>query len=150
MNTNSRNVTLRFLLETDLEDMLAVTLSMKQNVMGEKLDAIKAAKNFRHFMNLLNKKTYGNSFRRHGKKIEVIPVLETSYSGRLHYHLAIRNPYPEKPEWFESQIRNLWSNTHWGYSGIDIQTGADTGWIGYIAKLGPHDEVDWENMHKVR
>lgn len=79
-----------------------------------------------------------------------LPVLETSYSGRLHYHLAIRNPFPKKHEWFETQIRKLWGKTDWGYSGIDIQTGADTGWINYIAKLGPHDEVDWENMHSVR
>lgn len=150
MNTNSRNVTLRFLLETDLDDMLAVTLSMKQNLLGEKLDSIKATKNLRHFLNLLNKQSYGNSFRRHGKKIEVIPVLETSYSDRLHYHLAVRNPYPEKLQWFETQIRRLWSKTDWGYSEIDIQTDVDTGWINYIAKLGPHDEVDWENMHKVR
>ena len=150
MNNDTRNATRRFLLEADLKNMSAVTLSMKQNIISNKLDAIKATKNLRHFMNLLNKEAYGNSFKRHGKRIEVIPVLETSHAGRLHYHLAIRNPYPEDGLWFDLQIPKTWNKTDWGYSELNIQHGADTGWINYIAKLGPHDEVDWENMHVVR
>lgn len=150
MKSLERKVIRDFLRESNFENMMAVTLSMKQNIKGERLDAIKAARNLRHFMNLLNKKAFGNSFNRHGKRIAVIPVLETSIGLRRHYHLAICNPYPDQPLWFESQIKQLWKKTYWGYSENDIQHGANAGWVNYITKLGPHDEVDWENLYRVR
>src|SRR5271155_5760572 len=31
---------------------------------------------FRHFMNLLNRAVFGAAFRRHGKRLRVLPVLE--------------------------------------------------------------------------
>ena len=71
------------------KNSLSITLTMKQGVKNDYLDNIKADKNFRHFMNLLNKKIYGNSHRRFKKSISVIPVLEKSVEGRFHYHLTL-------------------------------------------------------------
>lgn len=149
MRIDERKVTREFLQEFNFENMMSVTLSLKQNIYGERLDKIKAQRNFRHFMNLLNKKVFGNSFRRHGQRIKVIPVLEISRDNRLHYHLAICNPYPDQAIWFETQIEQLWKKTRWGYFQNKIDHGADAGWIDYITKLGSHDEVDWENMCRV-
>lgn len=150
MENRQQNVTRQYLQQSNLENMAAATLSLKQRAFGEKLDSIKASQNMRHFLNLLNKKAFGNSASRQGVKVEVIPVLETSTGGRLHYHLAIENPQPEQPFWFEIQIEKLWKKTRWGYSENNIQHGADAGWVNYITKLGPYDEVDWENLHRVR
>jgi hypothetical protein len=150
MITDQKAVTSRFLQQMKFANMAAVTLSLKQNINGEHIDRIKASKNIRHFLNLLNKKIYGNAFQRYGKKIEVISVLENSYSGRLHCHLAINNPYPEEPIWFETLLHQQWKKTRWGYSENNIQHNANPGWINYITKLNPHDEVDWENYHTDR
>ena len=150
MNSAERKAIRKYLSKDNFENMLSVTLSMKQRELGEKLDPIKASQNLRHFLNLLNKKTFGNSFKRNGRRVEVIPVLENSCAGRLHYHLAIRNPNLDRSFWFETQIKHLWSNTRWGYSENKIERYADAGWIKYITKLNSHDEVDWENFYRVR
>jgi hypothetical protein len=42
----------------------------------DKIDDYPCRQAFRHFMNLLNQATYGNAFRRHGKRLRVLPVLE--------------------------------------------------------------------------
>jgi len=147
MNTNPKIDTRQFLQEVNFTHMVAVTFSMKQNIEYERIDKIKASKNIRHFLNLLNKKTYGNASHRYGKKLAVITVLETSFSGRLHCHLAINNPNPDNPIYFENLIESLWKKTRWGYSENNIQHNANSGWINYITKLNPQDEVDWENYH---
>ena len=130
------------------ENTLGLTFSIKQNESGEWLDKIKAQQNFRHFMNLLNTSAFGNGFRRYNKRIAVLPALETSYSGRLHYHAAIKSPRPDQQYWFEHEVRKLWLKTRWGYSEIHIHRSTDDGWVRYITKLHNSDEVDWENAFK--
>jgi hypothetical protein len=147
MNAKQKDAIRKFLHQTHFTDMVAVTLSLKQNINGECIDKIKASKNVRHFLNLLNKEMYGNRFQRYGKRLEVISVIETSHSGRLHYHLAINNPKPDEPILFAILIEYLWNKTLWGYSEIRIIHNANSGWINYITKLNPHDEVDWENCY---
>src|SRR5712671_6584076 len=41
-----------------------------------KIDDYRCRQAFRHFMNLLNRAVYGSAFRRHGKRLRVLPVLE--------------------------------------------------------------------------
>jgi hypothetical protein len=58
-----------------------VTLTLKQGRQGDcsgwiKIDHYQCRQAFRHFMNLLNKAVYGSAFRRHGKRLRVLPVLE--------------------------------------------------------------------------
>ncbi len=145
-----RKETRAFLVNTDLTDMVAVTLTMKQFIYPQNLDLIEASTNNRHFLNHLNRKVYKNTFKRFDKKLDVIPVLEYSHQDRLHTHLAIRNPYPDDTAKFTNLIKLCWGETRWGYSKTDIQYNANFGWINYITKLGPLDEVDWDNMHCVR
>jgi len=87
-----------------------VTLTLKQARQSErgawiKVDDYSCRQAFRHFMNLLNREVYGAAFRRHGKRLRVLPVLEKGEvhatalrswergtSGRWHIHCAIELP----------------------------------------------------------
>ena len=87
-----------------------VTLTLKQGRQADgsgwiKIDHYQCRQAFRHFMNLLNKAVYGSAFRRHGKRLRVLPVLEKGEvrarslrrwergtSGRWHIHCAIELP----------------------------------------------------------
>ena len=58
-----------------------VTLTLKQGHQPDnggwvKIDDYRCRQAFRHFMNLLNRTVYGAAFRRYGKRLRVLPVLE--------------------------------------------------------------------------
>jgi hypothetical protein len=58
-----------------------VTLTLKQarksdNGMWVKIDDYPCRQAFRHFTNLLNRAVFGAAFRRYGKRLRVLPVLE--------------------------------------------------------------------------
>ena len=138
-----------FLLEFVPRSSAALSLSMKQRDQFGKLDDIEAKKNFRHFMNRMNQRAFGNRHHRFGKKIEVLPVLERSYGGRLHYHAFIENPFDDLAN-LKGEISWAWSKTRWGYDEIDVQeTYNDNGWLTYITKSQLFDNIDVENMHRV-
>lgn len=117
----------------------------------ETLDPLKAAQNFRHFMNVLNRQVYGHSYERHQKRIRVIAVLEGSKYKRYHYHALIDCPHPKEFFEFPKLIRDSWQKTHWGYKAIKVDLQADDGWIVYIAKLKDKEDygssIDWMNFY---
>ena len=49
------------------EDGVNITFTVKQMVGSVKVDNLKLETNFKYFRNILNKKIFGNSFRRFGK-----------------------------------------------------------------------------------
>ena len=62
-------------------DFCDVTLTLKQGHQPDcggwvKTNDYRCRHAFRHFMNLLNGAAYGSAFRRHGKRLRVLPVLE--------------------------------------------------------------------------
>ncbi|MBC2596122.1 hypothetical protein H5P28_17780 [Ruficoccus amylovorans] len=125
---------------------------MKQHSGGFKLDEVRASKNFRHFMNILNKKTFGKAFQRFGKRISVVPVMENSENERLHFHALLQCPdkYSSTAGQaiFALKAQSLWKKTHFGYDQTSSRLAADEGWTGYITKLkGQADQIDWENFH---
>ena len=135
---------------------MAVTLTLKQGIpidqsrrAYERLTPERASQNLRHFLNLLNKRVYGNAHARHKLRIPVIPMLEGGTSKRLHYHLMIDCPRDDLKPIYPEIIRSLWGRTLWGYDHIDIQANADSGWINYISKLRDkpifEDSIDWVN-----
>lgn len=129
------------------DETFAVTLTMKQHTKGQKLDEISASQNLRHFLNLLSRACFGSAARRYNKKVEVIPVLETSYSGRLHYHLSLRNPHPNEAFYFQQRIKDCWTKTDFADAQIDVQRSTDVaGWNRYITKDN-RGNIDWENYH---
>tara|TARA_R110001606_G_scaffold12369_1_gene54003 strand:- start:45515 stop:46015 length:501 start_codon:yes stop_codon:yes gene_type:complete len=158
---NYRHSVKEFVNLTKFYEPFSVTLTLKQSVLVTegvfpvhiRIDREKAIQNFRHFMNLLNTEVFGNSFVRHGKRIQVIPFLEGGLNGtRLHYHCVIDCPRRSLDMTFPSLIQKCWSKTSYGYNQIDIQRNTDHGWIDYISKFRgkySYDEcVDWENFHQ--
>ena len=144
------NETVRdFLLEAIPARSTALTLNMKQQDLHGRLDKIEAQRNFRHFMSRLNQKTYGNAFRRYGKRLQVLPVLERSRDSRLHYHAFLEDPYDNISR-LRAVVWDAWSKTRWGYGQFDLQPVYSDGWLDYIMKSGRLDAIDVENTYTVR
>jgi hypothetical protein len=124
-----------------------VTLTLKQARQPDsggwvKIDDYRCRQAFRHFMNLLNRAVYGAAFRRYGKSLRVLPVLEKGEvraralrswehgtSGRWHIHCAIELPSHFDAIALESLIRDCWAKVEWGYGRILVRDGANAGWI---------------------
>lgn len=150
MSGHLRSHLFQFLQNEAKDHDLAVTLTMKQQDGPTTLDQTEAEKNLRHFLNRLNKKAFGNAARRHGRKISVAPMLERSLSGRLHYHLSLKNPFAEFSI-CRSAVEECWTKTRWGYNEVDVQEIHDvSGWHRYITKAPSLDGWDITNTHLVR
>ena len=75
---------IRNYLKTPIPNPLFVTFTLKQKVQFQSkvgthlvdLDEVKLRTNFRHFSNRLNRKVYGKSFHRYGKRLKMIVVEE--------------------------------------------------------------------------
>jgi hypothetical protein len=149
-----------------------VTLTLKQarqSISGAwvKLEDYLCRQAFRHFMNLLNGAVYGAAFRRHGKRLRVLPLLEKGEvraralrasergkSGRWHVHCAIELPSHFDGVAFENLIRDCWEKVEWGYGRILVRDGANAGWINYMLKGrqksvfdGLFDSIIIESLH---
>ncbi len=137
----------------------AVTLTMKQGVVAAdgarsvliRLDRNIASKNYRHFLNLLSRAALGKGASRSGRRLQSISVIEGGQNKRLHCHSVIDCPDERLIEDFPSMITRAWRKTDWGQSEIDVQPGADAGWIDYISKFRDKDNlpdaIDWVNCH---
>ena len=137
-----------------------VTLTLKQARQLDsggwvKIDDYRCRQAFRHFMNLLNRAVYGSAFRRYGKSLRVLPVLEKGEvgaralrswdrgtSGRWHIHCAIELPSHFDGIALESLIRDCWAKVEWGYGRILVRDGANVGWINYMLKDRQKSEFD--------
>jgi hypothetical protein len=129
-----------------------VTLTLKQarqsdNGLWIKIDDYPCRRAFRHFMNLLNRAVYGAAFRRYGKRLRVLPVLEKGEvraralrswergtSGRWHVHCAIELPSHFDAIALERLIRVCWAKVEWACGRILVRDGANAGWIDYMLK----------------
>jgi hypothetical protein len=142
-------------------DFCDVTLTLKQGHQPDsggwvKTDDYRCRHAFRHFMNLLNRAAYGSAFRRHGKRLRVLPVLEKgevrarglrswergASTGRWHIHCAIELPSHFDAVALENLIRDCWAKVEWGYGRILVRDGANAGWISYMLKDRQKSEFD--------
>jgi hypothetical protein len=137
-----------------------VTLTLKQARQCErgawiKIDDYPCRRAFRHFLNLLNREVYGAAFRRYGKRVRVLPVLEKGEvhtialrswergaSGRWHIHCAIELPSHLDAIALEKLIRRCWAKVDLGYGRILVRDCADAGWINYMLKDRQKSEFD--------
>ena len=101
-----------------------------------------AEKNFAYFMRQLNRRVYGKAYRRFGKQLRVVSVLEKSEFGRWNIHAAIEPPEHLEHAEFEALIAACWKGTDWGYEEIKVRPGADSGWIGYMLKKRQKDGLE--------
>ena len=136
-----------YAMDFDTTNCFAITLTMKQRVNNKSLDNITSSQNLRHFLNLLNTRCFGNTYKRFNKRLRVFPSLERSSNGRFHYHLTLENPFPSNPMKFERMIKSAWSKTSYKHRHIDITHKVNAGWGDYITKFNHRDnEIDWENV----
>ena len=137
-----------------------VTLTLKQGHQPDsggwvKIDDYRCRQAFRHFMNLLNRAVYGAAFRRYGKRLRVLPVLEKGEvrarslrpwergtSGRWHIHCAIELPSHFDAVALENLICDCWAKVEWGHGRILVRDGANAGWISYMLKDRQKSEFD--------
>jgi hypothetical protein len=137
-----------------------VTLTLRQARQSDrgawvKIHDYPCRRAFRHFMNLLNRAVYGAAFRRYGKRVRVLPVLEKGEvracalrswergtSGRWHIHCAIELPSHFDAVALENLIRDCWAKVEWGCARILVRDGANAGWINYMLKDRQKSEFD--------
>jgi hypothetical protein len=137
-----------------------VTLTLKQACQSErgawiKIDDYPCRQAFRHFMNLLNRAVYGAAFRRHGKRVRVLAVLEKGEvrasalrswergaSGRWHIHCAIELPSHLDAVDLEKLIRSCWAKVELSCGRILVRDAANAGWISYMLKDRQKSEFD--------
>jgi hypothetical protein len=106
-------------------------------------------------VNLLNRAVYGAAFRRYGKRLRVLPVLEKGEvrasalrswergtSGRWHIHCAIELPSHFDAVVLERLIRDSWAKVEWGHGRILVRDGANAGSISYMLKDRQKSEFD--------
>jgi hypothetical protein len=131
----------------------AVSLTMKKRVGGRSIDMMVASENFRHFRNRLNNKILGSKAKLHGGKLKIVAIIESNADGRLHYHAMIDRPYYCSFDRFKDTVIDQWPRTDFGYRQIDVQDGADAGWVDYIIKPQQKrsllDSIDWNNCHLI-
>jgi hypothetical protein len=129
-----------------------VTLTLKQARQSDtgvwiKIDDYPCRQAFRHFMNLMNRAIFGSAFRRYGKRLRVLPVLERGEiraralgswehgtSGRWHIHCAIELPSHFDSVALEKLIRGCWAKVEWACGRILVRDSANAGWINYMFK----------------
>jgi hypothetical protein len=147
---------------SDWSSLWDLTLTLKQarktddGLRWVRTDEYQCRAAFRHFMNLLNRSVYGNAFRRHGKQLRVLPILEKEERGRWHFHAAIEPPSHTEPDQFKALISRCWSKVDWGYREIVVRPNADRGWIKYMLKHRQKsafdawsDCIDWDSLHNM-
>jgi len=129
-----------------------LTLTLKQRLKQQAIDSYAASANFRHFMNRLNRKVYGNRAHRHGRGLKVLPVLEFDELVRYHNHAVVEFPLHMEFDEFNAAIVDSWHKTQWGYDHTDVIPMTDDGWIRYIFKLDQKPQydlaIDWMNARK--
>lgn len=109
---------------------IAVDLNFKKSIyvqdgrMNRKVKLTReiAEKNVSHFLNILNKKIYGNASRRFNKKINVFSVFEGGDKNKqLHIHMTMDVPEHVDRDKFVSLVSELWIKTDFGNRNMYIQ-----------------------------
>jgi hypothetical protein len=100
----------------------AVTFTCKQALPlrsggVERLTHAKLSKAIGVFLKHLQCDVYGKAYSRHGRRLAVIPVIEEGAKGRLHVHMLLEMPDPERSklsgEAFEKHVARLWRDLQW-------------------------------------
>lgn len=149
INKKLMEETKKWILSKRINKPINVTLTEKQSFNGIKLDNIISEQNFRHFKNVLNKKIFGNSYKRFNKQLQMLVVREESPNLRHHLHLIIEQPNRYTFYGFKKLIEILWTKTDFEYSKVHIEKPTDLsreiGWYHYIMKSNCEKSIDWNN-----
>ena len=87
-----------------------------------KIGSIESSINTKHFLNRLNQKCFGNSFRRFNRRIKSFVVMEgNTKTVRHHLHMILEKPPTITESVWLKLINDCWSKTTYGYRHLDIQ-----------------------------
>lgn len=140
--------------EHRVRNPINITFTEKQIWNGVPIDDIISERNVRHFQNVLNRKVFGNSHQRYGRKLQSLIVREIGGSGRHHLHIMMETPERLPLPMFIEIIRRCWVSTNYGYEQIHIEVPhtdeRESGYLNYIMKRkskpqGLTDSIDWMN-----
>jgi len=146
-----KNAIIDFCSTDQWDNVCAFTFNLKQAVKFEKtnikntkfewypLDEIRAKKCFKEFMRDLNRQVYKSAYIKKTKRLNIIPILEKSESGRFHIHAAIEAPGYMNQDEFCKFAMSVWLEQFFGYGHGDAKANANRGWIDYMAKLQSKD-----------
>ena len=149
--TNRTNQTIH--KEEQSSKSLNVTLTEKQTFNGIRLDDITSEQNFRHFRNVLNRKVFGNGYRRFGIELQMLVIREVGVNHKHHIHCIIELPQRYEFVTFVNLINDVWSKTDFGYDEVHIEKPSsqqrEDGWLEYImkkrTKVSFEQSIDWMN-----
>jgi len=153
-----RCATLAYVSRTSWKNPIAVSLTLKEytghGIALRRISKIEASQNLRHVMNRVNRKFFGNSYRspnRFKRRIEVVPVMEFTASGLVHYHLALECPEGVVANELEKELIDAWIGSRWGRTQYHLSPMYNNGWFDYILKVRSKDDysdcIDWNNLY---
>ena len=149
----------KYLFDNRVPNPVNVTFSQKQSIGGlnhyKAIDGYISSNNFRYFKNILNKKVFGNTYKRFNKKLKMVVIAEGGDNLRHHLHTIIEKPKNLTLDVFKKLIRYCWNKTLLGYEQIHIEKPTtqqrEDGWLHYIlkerTKIDLTSSIDWENTH---
>jgi len=114
-----------------------------------------AKRKMRLFLNVINKKVYGNASQRFNKKVKCIPILEGGNGTQFHYHLILEHISKGKmrPETYHYFMDKFWKFGAVKCNGLFLNDDdSETGWVNYITKSETKEKgsedlfIDVENM----
>jgi len=112
-----------------------------------RLNEYRARENNRIFLDRLNKRVFGNAYRRYGKKLNVMLVLESDDLKRMHVHALLEHPSWLSIDDFIRLIDDAWSAAPWSYEERCIEEIKSLrGSVLYNLKTGV-DAIDLENTN---
>jgi hypothetical protein len=143
----------QFYQDHQVPNPINITLTQKQVVDGQRIDDLTSSANFRHFRNLLNRRLFGNAYKRYGRQLSMLVVREDGAWHRHHIHAIIEKPASLTTEEFIALVMECWGKTRFGYREHHFEEPADkdreTGWINYCFKKRTKGDfassIDWAN-----
>ena len=149
MNFKLKKEIKRFTQSILRNEVVNLTLTLKQQFNGIDLDEIIMEQNLKHFLNILNSKVFGNGFKRFGKRLKVIVKKENSINQRLHFHLILELPKRYDYLIFSKLIIESINKTDFFYLEHHMNhpnsKNDKLGWFNYIMKGNLNNSIDWNN-----
>ncbi len=149
LNKKERETLRKWLNSVNWFNPYGITLTLKQKVNGIPLDNYKCQSVMSNFLGRINRKVFGNNYKRRKQQIQRVVSLETDK--RKHYHLILSLPERYGLQETSSMIEQTWNDRviPYCYKEKKInQLNNTEGWIKYITKFeNSADEVDYLNCY---
>jgi hypothetical protein len=148
-----QSVIKQFYQDHRVPNPINITLTERQIVDGQHIDDTTSEANCKHFLNLLNRRLFGNAHKRYGRSLSTFMVREHGAWQRHHIHAIIEQPNTLTTEEFMALVLECWTKTKFGYYQIHFEQPADqdrsSGWVNYCLKKRTKADlassIDWGN-----